>query len=82
MRVALRVSPPEVELVVEDDGVGGIDQINGGNRRGLGQRIINGMADKLEGSLVYEDLNPGTRAILKFPIGNQIKVVGSAPAAS
>jgi hypothetical protein len=40
------------------------------------------MADKLEGCLRYEELNPGTRAVLTFPMGNQIKVLADVPAAS
>ena len=75
VRVMLLVRSPEIELVVEDDGVGVLDQLEG--RRGLGQRIISGMADKLEGCLHYEKLSPGTRAILAFPMGNQIRVLGS-----
>ncbi len=82
VRVTLQALSPEIELVVEDDGVGGIDQMDGKNRRGLGQKIINGMADKLEGCLRYEPLSPGTRAILSFPIGNQIRMPGSAAASS
>jgi hypothetical protein len=40
------------------------------------------MADKLEGCLRYEQLHPGTRAILTFPIGSQIRVLERVPAAS
>ena len=82
VRVMLQAYGSEIELAVEDDGVGCLDGINGKRRRGLGQRIIAGMADKLEGCLRYEELNPGTRAILTFPIGNQIKALTNVPAAS
>ena len=74
VRVMLQAHASEIELAVEDDGVG-CDQIEGKRRQGLGQRIIAGMADKLEGGLRYEKLNPGTRATLTFPIGNQIRVL-------
>jgi two-component sensor histidine kinase len=59
---------------VEDDGVGQIDITDQPRRRGLGQRIIAGMADKLEGSQRYETLSPGTRAILTVPASSQIRV--------
>jgi two-component sensor histidine kinase len=73
VRVALRASDAEISLTVEDDGIGDIDRIEakGG---GLGRRIIAGMADKLEGSLRYEMLNPGTRATLTIPTGRHTKV--------
>ena len=82
VRVMLQAYASEIELAVEDDGVGCLDGIDGKRRRGLGQRIIAGMADKLEGCLRYEKLNPGTRAVLTFPIGNQIRVLETAPVAS
>ncbi len=65
VRVSLRGGEAGISLTVEDDGVGAADAIEEKGRRGLGQRIISGMADKLEGSLHYEKLTPGTRAILK-----------------
>ena len=82
VRVMLQAYGSEIELAVEDDGVGCLSGIDGKRRRGLGQRIIAGMADKLEGCLRYEELNPGTRAVLTFPIGNQIKALSNVPAAS
>lgn len=75
VRVSLRAHASEVELAVEDDGVGYFDRGDDKGRRGLGQRIIAGMADKLDGCLRYDKLNPGTRAVLTFPAGNQIRVV-------
>ncbi len=79
VRVALRASAADVSLTVEDDGIGGIDQIEIKSRCGLGQRIIAGMAEKLEGSLRYEELAPGTRATLTIPIGSNIRVCASEP---
>src|SRR5215471_3688498 len=64
VRVTLQAYGSEIELAVEDDGVGCLDGVDGKRRRGLGQLIIAGMADKLEGCLRYEGLNPGTRAVL------------------
>jgi len=80
VRVRLQAHASEVRLAVEDDGVGCFDNGEEKQRRGLGQRIIAGMADKLDGCLRYEKLNPGTRAILTFPVGDQIKVVEKARA--
>jgi two-component sensor histidine kinase len=73
VRVCLKAKPDRVELSVEDDGVGGADASNG--RRGLGQRIISGMAEKLDGSLRYEDTANGTRAVLQFPLREDIRAV-------
>ena len=81
VRVTLQAYGSEIELAVEDDGVGCLDGVDGKRRRGLGQLIIAGMADKLEGCLRYEGLNPGTRAVLTFPIGDQIKALANVPAA-
>ena len=82
VRVMLQTRASDVELAVEDDGIGCNDQAEGKRRRGLGQRIIAGMADKIEGCVRYEKLNPGTRAVLTFPIGTQFRVLGMMPAAS
>ncbi len=73
VRVTLTAAGADVSLTVEDDGIGQIDQIEQGRRRGLGQRIIAGMAEKLDGSMRYEKLSPGTRAILTFPISGHIQ---------
>jgi two-component sensor histidine kinase/CheY-like chemotaxis protein len=73
VRVTLRAAGEDITLTVEDDGIGDIDRTANG-RGGLGRRIIAGMADKLEGSLRYEALNPGTRAILTIPTGEHTKV--------
>ncbi len=81
VRVMLKAHASKIELAVEDDGIGRLDRGEGKGRPGLGQRIITGMADKLDGSLRYENLTPGTRAILTFPIGNQMRVVDRSLAA-
>jgi two-component sensor histidine kinase len=83
VRVLLRARVSEIDLIVEDDGIGGVDRLNQKSRRGLGHRIIAGMADKLEGSLRFEEANPGTRAILTFPIGPRIRAIpNSSPSES
>ncbi|MFZ1108244.1 MAG: response regulator [Rhodomicrobium sp.] len=82
VRVALRAAGAEIVLTVEDDGIGDTDKIGAKGRGGLGQRIIAGMAEKLEGSLRYETLSPGTRAILTIPAGGHTKVQADPAAAS
>jgi two-component sensor histidine kinase len=79
VRVALRASSAEITLTVEDEGVGDIASIEAKGRGGLGQRIIAGMADKLEGSLRYESLSPGTRAVLTIPMGGHVEVQAGPP---
>ncbi len=79
VRVGLQARASEIDLKVEDDGIGENDQLEGKRRRGLGQRIIAGMAEKLDGSIRYEKLTPGTRAILTFPAGDHVRVLGSSP---
>jgi two-component sensor histidine kinase len=73
VRVYLNAKLDSVELTVEDDGIGGADALNG--RRGLGRRIISGMAEKLDGSVRFEDAAIGTRAVLQFPLKEDIRVV-------
>lgn len=82
VRVMLKARESEVDLAVEDDGAGYFEMSDGKERRGLGQRIIAGMADKLDGNLHYEKLDPGTRAILTFPAGHHVRLLMTAPAVS
>ena len=76
VRISLRARGSEIDLIVEDDGIGAGDRLEGKKSGGLGRRIIAGMADKLEGTLRYEMLEPGTRAILTFPAGDHIRIAG------
>lgn len=72
VRVSLRAEASEVKLIVEDDGIGGME---GASRKsGLGQRIMGGMAEKLHGCLRYEGCRPGTRAIVTFPSGEDVRL--------
>jgi two-component sensor histidine kinase/CheY-like chemotaxis protein len=73
VRVWLRADGPDVKLIVEDDGTGGVEGLPG--RRGLGQRIMAGMAEKLDGSLHYERRDHGTRAVLTFPLGKDVRLM-------
>lgn len=74
VRITLRSIGSSIELMVEDDGIGASDMLQNPKTRGLGRRIMAGMADKLEGALRYETLTPGTRAILTFPAGGHIRM--------
>jgi two-component sensor histidine kinase len=73
VRVSLRAVTPNVELAVEDDGVGGAGDAGQARRHGLGQRVMAGMAEKLSGSLRYEQPERGTRAVMTFPAGEDIR---------
>jgi two-component sensor histidine kinase len=75
--VSLRAYGPNAELIVEDSGIGGLNGAKNGRQRGLGQRIIAGMADKLSGTFRYEPMDRGTRAILTFPAGDDIEVLST-----
>jgi two-component sensor histidine kinase/CHASE3 domain sensor protein len=66
IRVRLRRLMSDVELVVEDDGVGmpeGVPAIG----TGAGARIINAMCASLRSRITYRRRNPGTAACLVFP---------------
>jgi two-component sensor histidine kinase len=71
VRVSLESRGANVALIVEDEGIG---MPPGAESRGLGQRIMSGMAEKLSGSLRYERLKPGTRALFRFPAGEDIQL--------
>ncbi len=74
VRILLQADADNAELVVEDDGVGGADAVESARHRGLGQRIISGMAEKLEGSFRYEQTLKGTRAVLTFPAKEHLRL--------
>ncbi len=86
VRVQLRAAGDDVELIVEDDGVGGVEGADSNQGSGLGQRIITGMADKLDGNLRYDRLAKGTRAVMTFPQKDWVRLMvgetkDTAPAA-
>ena len=65
IRVRLRRLISDVELVVEDDGIGmpeGVPAIG----TGAGTRIINAMCASLRSQMTYRRRNPGTAACLVF----------------
>jgi two-component sensor histidine kinase len=68
IRVALTgIDDGVAYLIVEDDGVGVLNG-SGISQQGLGKRIIRGMAEKLDGSLTYDAVPKGTRAVLSFQV--------------
>jgi two-component sensor histidine kinase/ActR/RegA family two-component response regulator len=79
VRVRLQAKASEIELSVEDDGVGGLHEQGDRQRPGLGQRIIGGMADKIDGTLRYEKLKSGTRAVMTFPFREDIRLLAAEP---
>lgn len=65
IRVSMRTLPSEIEILVEDDGVGrGSGQPRG---TGLGSRIVTSMAANLGTEVQYYDRKPGTAARLAVP---------------
>ena len=66
VRVFCRVEGATIALVVEDDGVGtGEDQRAVGT--GLGRRIIQALAGKLEATIEHDLQHRGTRITIRFP---------------
>ncbi len=67
VRVRLRSLPEkQVELVVEDDGIGRGEQVAKGT--GLGTRIVGAMAATMGAEFNYTGRDPGTTARLTFPL--------------
>ncbi len=79
IRVRLGTGAAGIELAVEDEGIGGLDEHGGTMRPGLGQRIIMGMTEKLDGTVRYERQKRGTLAIVTFPIKEDIRVLNTEP---
>ncbi|HZV21434.1 MAG TPA: response regulator [Hyphomicrobiales bacterium] len=71
VRVQLRAGASEIVLAVEDEGIGGLNDPL--RQSGLGHRIIDGMADKLQGAFRYDPLQKGTRAVLTFPVNEHVR---------
>jgi two-component sensor histidine kinase len=65
VRVRLRRLIDEVELVVEDDGIGRPDGAPAMGT-GVGTRIVNAMCMSLGSHITYRNRNPGTAACLVF----------------
>lgn len=61
LRITLTEDGNKLRLVVADQGVG-----RGVARKGFGSRMIEALNAQLHGTLMYQDAQPGTRAILTF----------------
>ncbi len=62
-----RLSDSRAELVVEDDGVGRVEQ-DAPKGTGLGTRIVRAMAESIKADIRYDGRSPGTAARLIFPV--------------
>jgi len=68
IRVKLSRTDEDTAMVsVEDDGVG-YHQTTNPTSTGLGQRIVNSMADKVNGVILHDDTSRGTRITVSFPL--------------
>jgi len=71
IRVFLRKQGSDAaEVVVEDDGVGYGNKMNGSNSTGLGQRIVSAMASKLHGSIAHDEAHQGARITVSFSLSS------------
>ncbi|MDR3701836.1 MAG: histidine kinase dimerization/phosphoacceptor domain -containing protein [Candidatus Sulfopaludibacter sp.] len=59
-------APGMLELAVQDNGVGCSDSMARCGRKSLGLRIVNILAQQMDGAL-YRESSEGTRVILRFP---------------
>ena len=64
VRVRLRETEDDFELVVEDDGCGMVPDA-GPRGTGLGQKLIRAMAQSLRASVTYDSAHAGVRATLR-----------------
>jgi two-component sensor histidine kinase/CHASE3 domain sensor protein len=65
VRVTLKSRDQQIELKVEDDGIGRADGAPA-KGTGVGTRIVNVMSSSLGSQIEYRSINPGTSAILAF----------------
>ena len=66
IHVDLRAERDDLELSIADEGVGA-SAASDPRSTGMGQRIVNAMAAKLEASVSRNPNHPGTRIVLRFP---------------
>lgn len=78
IHVDLQLRESNLELVVADNGVG-LQARQDPRSTGMGQRIVNAMATKLEASAQRDPHHSGTRIVLRFP---QVPSPSAASAAS
>ncbi|KPG00164.1 response regulator [Rhodopseudomonas palustris] len=65
IHVDLKVDGDELELAISDDGVG-FGAKSHPQSTGMGQRIVNAMATKLDASVARDPAHAGTRMVLRF----------------
>jgi two-component sensor histidine kinase len=65
IHVELKAIGDDVELAIADDGVGLNVKVNP-DSTGMGQRIVNAMATKLEATVERDPKHSGTRIVLRF----------------
>lgn len=70
----------ELQLSVADDGVG-LNAKADPRSTGMGQRIVNAMASKLNASAERDPNHPGTRIVLRFQRRNEITITKGVSAA-
>lgn len=70
IRVSLKSTGPQSAVVsVDDDGVG-YNAADSSGSTGLGQRIVNAMATKINGVISHEPKRPGTKISVSFVLNN------------
>lgn len=64
--ISLKSTSDGTKLTVQDDGIGieNIDHLSAGES--FGYTIISGLTQQIDGSITFENLNPGTRVTLTF----------------
>jgi two-component sensor histidine kinase len=65
IHVELKASGDDLELAIADDGVGLNVKVNP-QSTGMGQRIVNAMANKLDAKVERDPAHSGTRIVLQF----------------
>jgi two-component sensor histidine kinase len=65
IRILLKNMDEQVELIVEDDGVGHSEGLPA-KGTGVGTRIVKAMCISLGGKIQYRPRDPGTAAVLMF----------------
>ena len=66
LRITLTEDGNRLRLIVADEGVG-----RSSSRKGFGSRMMDALVGQLEGTLVYEEGRPGTRATLTLSTRNR-----------
>lgn len=76
IHVALSRNGERIDLSVADEGIGLTDAPAPGST-GMGQRIVDAMALKLEARITYDRAHPGTRVVVSLPYQRQAKATAA-----